>query len=167
MTGYNLSIAFFLAFRSIQNGNRFTLLLTITIMALVFVNLVFLPSIISGVIVNYDAQSIDYSFGNLVIEPKEEEIYISNVSSLTHKVDQIPDIIGTSPRIQTGATYNYRGKTLSGVLVALTPTRDEQVTKISSKISDGEFLSDGDTDTIVLGITRSPAGRGSGSGYIQ
>lgn len=153
MTGYNLSIAFFLAFRSIQNGNRFTLLLTITIMALVFVNLVFLPSIISGVIVNYDAQSIDYSFGNLVIEPKEEEIYISNVSSLTHKVDQIPDIIGTSPRIQTGATYNYRGKTLSGVLVALTPTRDEQVTKISSKISDGEFLSDGDTDTIVLGIT--------------
>nr|WP_319539589.1 FtsX-like permease family protein [uncultured Methanospirillum sp.] len=153
MTGQKLPIAFFLAIRSIQNGNRFTLFLTITIMALVFVNLVFLPSIISGVIVNYDAQSIDYSFGNLVLEPKEQEIYITNVSSLQHKVDQIPDVLATSPRIQTGATYNYRGKTLSGVLVALTPTDEEQVTKIHTKLKDGEFLSDGDTDSIVLGTT--------------
>lgn len=153
MKGKDLSIAFFLALRSIQNGNRFTLLMTITIMALVFVNLVFLPSIISGVIVNYDAQSIDYSFGNLVIEPKEEEVYITNVSSLKHKVDQIPDVTGTSPRIQAGATYNYRGKSLSGVLVALVPTYEEQVTKIHTKMKDGEFLSDGDTDTIILGST--------------
>ncbi|MDD1729600.1 MAG: ABC transporter permease, partial [Methanospirillum sp.] len=153
MTRQKLSIAFFLALRSIQNGNRFTLFLTIAIMALVFVNLVFLPSIISGVIVNYNAQSIDYSFGNLVIEPKEEEIYISNVSSLTHKIDQIPQILGTSPRIQTGATYNYRGKTLSGVLVALVPSYDERVTKTYTKIKDGEFLSDGDADSIVLGLT--------------
>ncbi|HWQ63483.1 MAG TPA: FtsX-like permease family protein [Methanospirillum sp.] len=153
MSGPNLSIAFFLALRSIQNGNRFTLFLTITIMALVFVNLVFLPSIISGVIVNYNAQSIDYSFGNLVIEPKENEIYIQNVSTLLHKVDQIPDVFGTSPRIQIGATYNYRGKTLSGVLVGLTPTSDEQVTKIYTTVKDGEFLSDGDTDSIILGTT--------------
>ena len=153
MTGQKFSIAFFLALRSIQNGNRFTLFLTIAIMALVFVNLVFLPSIISGVIVNYNAQSIDYSFGNLVIEPREEEIYITNVSSLTHKLDQIPQVLATSPRIQTGATYDYRGKTLSGVLVGLVPTSDEQVTRIQTKISEGEYLSDGDTDSIVLGIT--------------
>ena len=121
MTGQKFSIAFFLALRSIQNGNRFTLFLTITIMALVFVNLVFLPSIISGVIVNYNAQYIDYSFGNLVIEPREEKVYITNVSSLQYKLDQIPQVLATSPRIQTGATYNYRGKPLSGVLVALVP----------------------------------------------
>ncbi len=153
MSGQRISVAFFLALRSIQNGNRFTLLLTIAIMGLVFVNLVFLPSIISGVIINFNTQSIDYSFGNLVIEPREQQTYIANVSSLKRKVDQIPDVQATSPRIQIGATYNYRGKSLSGSLVGLTPKYDEQVTLIGTKVVAGEFLSDTDTDSIVLGIT--------------
>jgi hypothetical protein len=63
MTGHHLSVAFFLAIRSIQRGNRFTFLLTVAIMGLVFVNLVFLPSIISGVVVNFNSQSIDYNYG--------------------------------------------------------------------------------------------------------
>lgn len=153
MSLLKVSVAFFLAIKSIQNGNRFTLFLTIAIMGLVFVNLVFLPSIISGVIVNYNAQSIDYTYGNLVIEPEEQEIYISNVASLQQKVNQIPNVLGSSPRIQIGATYNYRGKTITGSLVALTPRYEEQVTKIHTKIKDGEFLSDGDSDAIVLGAT--------------
>lgn len=149
----NISVSFFLALRTLQNGNRFTLFLTIAILGLVFVNLVFLPSIISGVIVNYQAQSIDYSYGNLVLEPEEEEVYITNVSSLQRRVDQIPDVLATSPRIQTGATYSFRGKTLAGTLVALTPSYDEQVTLIHSRVRDGEFLSDHDAGSIVLGAT--------------
>ena len=35
----------------------------------------------------------------------------------------------------------------------LSPTYDELVTTIHTKITDGEYLSDGDTDSIVLGIT--------------
>ena len=62
-------VAFFLASRLITRGNKGTLLLTIMIIAMVFVNLIFLPSIIAGIVVLFNQQNIDYSYGNLVIEP--------------------------------------------------------------------------------------------------
>ncbi len=148
-----ISVALFLAGKSIQRGNRFTFILTVTIMALVFVNLVFLPSIISGVVVNFNTQSIDYSFGNLIIEPREKQVVITNVYSLKRKLDQIPEVIGSSPRTQIGATYRYKDNTQSGPLIALSPKSDMEVTKIGTKVKEGYFLEDTDTDSIVLGTT--------------
>ena len=55
-------VAFFLASRLITRGNKGTLLLTIMIIAMVFVNLIFLPSIIAGIVVLFNQQNIDYSF---------------------------------------------------------------------------------------------------------
>ena len=72
-------VAFFLASRLITRGNKGTLLLTIMIIAMVFVNLIFLPSIIAGIVVLFNQQSIDYSYGNLVIEPRENQLAITNV----------------------------------------------------------------------------------------
>ena len=72
-------VAFFLASRLITRGNKGTLALTIMIIAMVFVNLIFLPSIITGVVVLFNQQTIDYSYGNLVIEPRSNQIYIENV----------------------------------------------------------------------------------------
>ena len=54
-------VSFFLASRLIARGNKGTLALTIMIIAMVFVNLIFLPSIISGVVVLFNQQTIDYS----------------------------------------------------------------------------------------------------------
>jgi putative ABC transport system permease protein len=145
-------VALFLATRSVQKGNRFTFLLTIAIIGLVFVNLVFLPSIISGVIMNFNAQSIDYTYGNLVIEPREGESLITGVSSLVRQLDQIPEIRGISPRISQGATFSYRGKEISGSIIAFSPKKDPEVTKIHERVGDGEYLSEGDEDLILLGI---------------
>ena len=98
-------VAFFLAKRSIVRGNKGTLYLTILIIGMVFVNLIFLPSIISGVSVLFNQQSIDYSYGNLVIEPKKDQIYISNANELQKKIERIPGVTGVSPRYVTGATH--------------------------------------------------------------
>jgi len=59
-------VALFLAARLIARGNKGTLLLTIKgtllltimILAMVFVNLIFLPSIIAGVVVLFNQQTI-------------------------------------------------------------------------------------------------------------
>ncbi|WP_243669997.1 hypothetical protein [Methanoculleus chikugoensis] len=108
-----IRVSAFLAWKSIQRGSRGTLALTIMIIALIFVNLVFLPpSIISGVVVTFDTQSIDFDLGNLVIEPpREGNRYIDGVDGLQKKIEQIPGGItgGTSPRITAGATFFYRG----------------------------------------------------------
>ncbi len=151
MTGHRLSVAFFLAIRSIQRGNRFTFLLTVAIMGLVFVNLVFLPSIISGVVVNFNSQSIDYNYGNLVIEPRENSLYITGVSEVKQKIDQISEVTGTSPRLSAGATYNYHGNQISGQIIGFNPRYEQEVTLLHTKLKEGEFLAEGDTDRILLG----------------
>lgn len=123
------------------------------IMGLVFVNLVFLPSIISGVVVNFNSQSINYNYGNLVIEPRENEVYISGVSEVKQKISQIPGISGSSPRFSAGATYHYHDNQLSGQITGFNPRYEQEVTLIHTKMKDGDFLAEGDTDSIVLGTS--------------
>ncbi len=148
-----LRVSAFLAWKSIERGSRGTLALTIMIIALIFVNLVFLPSIISGVVETFNTQSIDFDLGNLVIEPREGSQYISEVSDLQKTVERIPGITGTSPRIAAGATYFYRGRNAASTLYGITPEDERSVTRIADSMTEGEFLSNGDTDAIVMGVT--------------
>jgi putative ABC transport system permease protein len=146
-------VAFFLASRLITRGNKGTLLLTIMIIAMVFVNLIFLPSIIAGVVVLFNQQTIDYSYGNLVIEPRENELVINNVGVLQQKINRIPGVVASSPRYTRGATIVYKGKSASPLLVAMNPDDEKQVLKISTKIISGDYLSDADTGQILIGKT--------------
>jgi putative ABC transport system permease protein len=148
----DIGVSLFLASRSIRRGNRGTFVLTVMIIALVFVNLVFLPSIISGVVEIFNRQSIDYTYGNLVIEPKENDLYIDDVAALKRKIDRIPGVAGSSPHIQIGATFTYRGKAIPGTVVAFTPQYEKEVTALHTAVTSGDFLSDGDRDQIVLGV---------------
>lgn len=148
-----LGVSAFLAWKSIERGSKGTLALTVMIIALIFVNLVFLPSIISGVVKTFDDQSINFDFGNLVIEPREGSQYIDGVTGLQKKVERIPGITGTSPRIAAGVTYFYRGRNAASTLYGITPEDERSVTKIADYMTEGDFLSNGDTDAIILGTT--------------
>jgi putative ABC transport system permease protein len=144
-------VAFFLASRLMARGNKGTLALTIMIIAMVFVNLIFLPSIISGVVVLFNQQTIDYSYGNLVIEPRSNQIYIENVDQLQQKIARIPGVVASSPRYTAGATIVHKGKSTTPLLYAINPEDEKQVLKIYTKIISGDYLSPGDTDQIVIG----------------
>jgi len=148
-----LRVSAFLAWKSIRRGSKGTLVLTIMIVALIFVNLVFLPSIISGVVETFDAQSIDFDFGNLVVEPREGSQYIDGVASLQRQIERIPGIVGTSPRTAAGVTYFYKGRNTASTLYGINPEDERSVTRIAEFMTEGEFLSDGDTDAIVMGAT--------------
>jgi putative ABC transport system permease protein len=148
-----LRVSAFLAWKSIRRGSKGTLVLTIMIVALIFVNLVFLPSIISGVVETFDAQSIDFDFGNLVIEPREGSQYIDGVASLQRQIERIPGITGTSPRTAAGVTYFYKGRNTASTLYGINPQDERSVTRIAEFMTEGEFLSNGDTDAIIMGAT--------------
>jgi putative ABC transport system permease protein len=145
-------VAFFLAKRSIIRGNKGTLSLTILIIGMVFVNLIFLPSIISGVAVLFNQQTIDYSYGNLVIEPKKNQVYINNADELQKKIERIPGVMGVSPRYISGVTMVYKGNEVTPIVYAINPDDERRVLKIATKVASGEYLADGDTDKIVIGF---------------
>jgi putative ABC transport system permease protein len=146
-------VAFFLASRLITRGNKGTILLTIMIIAMVFVNLIFLPSIIAGIVVLFNQQSIDYSYGNLVIEPKENQLVITNVGELLQKINRVPGVVASTPRYTGAATIVSKGKSTTPLLIAINPDDEKQVLKIHTKILSGDYLNEGDTGQMLIGKT--------------
>lgn len=146
-------VAAFLASRLITRGNKGTLILTIMIIAMVFVNLIFLPSIIAGVVVLFNQQTIDYSYANLVIEPREGSLLIQNPEQLVQKVNRIPGVVAATPRYSAGATVVYKGKSTTPLLIAIDPAREPDVMKVHTGVMSGDYLSGSDTGQVLIGAT--------------
>jgi putative ABC transport system permease protein len=65
-----LRLSFFLGLRSLQRGNIGSLVMTVVIIGMVFTNMIFLPSVITGAIKLFEQQTIEFQSGNIIIEPK-------------------------------------------------------------------------------------------------
>ncbi|NJD54506.1 MAG: ABC transporter permease [Candidatus Methanoperedens sp.] len=147
----DLKVSLFLAYKSITKGNKGTLILTIFILSLVFVNLMFIASIFLGLTDTMGNQVIDTLYGNIVIEPKKDEKYINDVYSLEQKIRSIPGIEGVLAQYITGATLSYKDKSGSWSVRSVNPDDAMTVTITHNFMIDGEYLSKLDTSEIILG----------------
>ena len=148
-----LRVSAFLAGRSLRRGNKGTIVLTVMIIALVFVNLVFLPSIVQGVVVSFNRQAIDYNYGNLDIEPREGEFYIPDGDTLVTRLGRMPGVVAAAPRIVVGAAITFATTTRSRSVIGVDRETEVLVTRTSTRMIEGEYLSAGDRDAIVIGKT--------------
>ncbi|PWR70401.1 ABC transporter permease [Methanospirillum lacunae] len=151
--GGGFDVSLYLAVRAIRRGNRSTLLLTILIIALVVVLMNFLGMIIGGVVTLYNDQMIDYQYGHVIIEPKDKQTAIADADGLVKHLHRIPGVTGVSAHVSTGVTITNtkNGKFQSKSLLAFNPIDEQAVTKYQLVITDGDYLSKGDTDQILLG----------------
>lgn len=146
-------VSLYLAVRSVYRGNRSTLLLTILIIALAMVLMNFLGIIIGGLVTLYNDQMIDYQYGQVMIEPRDKETYIPEADDLVKRLKGIPGVKGITARVSTGITITNpkTGKFQSISLIGFDPTDEQEVTRYQQVIIDGDFLSKGDTDEILIG----------------
>ncbi len=147
----NFKLSTFLAFRSMVKGNKSTLLLITFIMSMVFVNLVFINSIFLGVTEATNNQVINSLYSNVVIEPKKDEKYISDVYSLEQKIKGIPGIAGISAQYVTGATLQFEDKHGTWTIRSIDPDDEMKVTTNHNYLIDGKYLSRLDENEILLG----------------
>jgi putative ABC transport system permease protein len=149
--GYRVSL--YLAVRAIKRGNRNTLALTVLIIALVIVLMNFLSMIIGGVVTVYNQQMIDFQYGHVAIEPKNKETTIANADALVRQVQRVPGVTGVTAHVSTGTTITNtkNGKFQTKSLTAFDPVDEQGVTKYQLKIIEGDYLSKGDTDQILMG----------------
>jgi putative ABC transport system permease protein len=110
----NLRLAFFLAYKSILKGSRWTLIMIILVTSLSFASLILTPSILSGVTKAINQQQIDALFGNIVIDPPTGQYYLNDVSQIESKLQQIPAISGYAPHLNNTALFEYRWQSVSG-----------------------------------------------------
>lgn len=146
-----VNLPLYLAVRAIQRGNKGTFLLTIMIVALSFVLMVFMPSLTAGITGAYSQQVSDYQYADLIIEPDDDNQVLSDTHNLVRTIKRIPGISAASSHMIVSTSLKSDKKTLSRGVVAIVPSDEERVTKTAGKITEGRYLSDGDTDMILLG----------------
>ncbi len=147
----NVKLSLFLASKSMMKGSKSTQLLIIFIMSLIFVNLVFIGSIFLGVTEATNNQVINSLYSNVVIEPKKDEKYISDVYSLEQKIKGVPGVVGISSQYVTGATLSYKDKHGTWTVRSIDPDDEMKVTTNHNYLIAGKYLSKLDKNEILLG----------------
>lgn len=146
-----LNLSFFLGLRSLRRGSIGSLVMTVVIIGMVFTNMIFLPSVITGAINLFVDQTIEYQSGNILIEPKEDAEVIGDLEDLLSRVNRVPGVLRAAPHNDIGGVMKFKGSRLPGSIIAIRPRDEILVTGISKMMKEGQYLGEGDTGTIVIG----------------
>ena len=103
----NLKLSFFLAYKSIIKGSRWTLLMIILVMSLSFANMILTPSLLLGVTDAINQQQIDTVYSNIVIDPNQDKSYLDHVSQIEKKLSEEPGLTGVSTHLNSAAFFEY------------------------------------------------------------
>jgi len=159
----DLRAAVFLFYKYITRGSRGTLILTILVAALAFLQINIISGILSGAVSLIYQQAKTNYVSNIVIKPGKDqwgnsEQYLTQVTLLKRKINAIPGIVACSSRYSTGAIVTYdpgkTGKDLRSVswpVTSISPEENIGVSNISTYMVAGEYLADSDRDQVIMG----------------
>ena len=156
----NIRIGFFLALRALRRASLWTTGLIIGVMVLTFLNLVVVSGILVGLLQGaVDAVRTQYT-SDVIISSLSDKKYIENSPNLISLIDTLPQVSVYTARYREAGVLeaNYKTRketdkpnTASAVLVGINPVSEQAVTGIAGSIVEGEFLSPGDYDKVVIG----------------
>jgi len=144
-------IPFYLAWKYLQRGNKWTLLLTVFLMAIAFVNLIFISSLFSGIIDGTNKQIVNTMTGNVYITPKDGDDNISDQENVIDTIENTEGVEAASPEIFVPASLksnNYKG---NWTVLSVDPDKEKNVTNVSQNMTSGEYLETDDADSIIIG----------------
>jgi len=159
--GHDWKIGFFLAIREIRRANKWTTALIVAVMVLTFLNLV----VISGLLVGLIQGSIDAHkermAGDVVISTLTDKTDIERSHEIESFLDTLPEVKGFSTRYIVGTTIsaNYERRTketdsydkAGATIYGVDPAKEDEVTKLSTHIIEGEYLEEGDNNKVLIG----------------
>jgi len=157
----DVKVGFFSAKSSIKRGNKKTSFFIIFVLGLIFMNLVFLPSLINGMMGLFVGFVQDYAYGNIVIEPSTNHVYIDNADNVLKKVRSLNEVTAAAKRLEAGASLEYGEKVVGVTIQGLVPTDEEKVSLYPYIVSEGEFLGELSRDEIMVGAMIAGTGFGS------
>ena len=135
---------------SIRRGNKKTLIFIIFVLALIFMNLVFLPSMIGGMTGMF-TDFMQYPYGDIVIEPSKDNTYINNANNVLQTVRAVPDVRAATKRLNVGASIQYNQEVVGSTITGLLPSEEYDVSDYPNIIAEGDFLGDLSRDEIIIG----------------
>lgn len=146
-----LRLPFYLTWKYLQRGRRWTLFLTLFLMSVAFINLVFISSLFNGIIQGTNDQIINTMTGNIYITPPLGSDYITNQDQFLSRLRSINGITGTSAQLNLPAQLSFKDISGNWQILAVNPQDEASVTNISKKIIAGSYLNSNDDNQILIG----------------
>jgi putative ABC transport system permease protein len=157
-TWNDLRVSLFLVYKAITRGNRFTLILTILVTTLAFINIIFISSIMNGAINKAYQQAQENYVSNIVILPGTDDKYISQASQLKRQINTLPGVIGCCSRYAQQGVLRYDpdkdGKDVrekAWNIKSINPEEEIRVTSLQNYMVSGRYLDENDRDQIIMG----------------
>ncbi|MCX5997336.1 MAG: FtsX-like permease family protein [Chloroflexi bacterium] len=159
----DLKAAAFLFSKYVTRGNKGTVVLTVLVATLAFLQINLISGIFSGALGLIYEQTKNNYVGNIVIQPGKDqwgssEEYITQVSELKRKINAIPGIIGCSSHYTIGSVVEYdpdkTGKdirTISWPVKSIDPKDEMQISGLHNYMLAGQYLDESDRDQIIMG----------------
>ncbi len=157
----DLKVAGYLAYKTIVRGRKATNALMIFIMSLAFINLVFISSILNGVVATIDRQLQTNLVSNIVVEPQEKPVkkdLISRAQELRREIERLAGVTATARRYKLAATISFdkerNGKFIrhGAQIMGVEPENERLFSEIASKMVSGRYLDGLGSGDIILGF---------------
>ncbi|MFC1999063.1 ABC transporter permease [Chloroflexota bacterium] len=148
----SLKVAAFMAVKSIARGNRWVFVLIIVMLALVYLNLVFTPAMLAGVVDTINDKIVNTMSGHIMIESKTEEKEIAGIADLMAEIEAVDGVAAVCARSDLPADISYNGERFLTSIYSVEPDKDKRVFNISENLIEGSYLAPGDTNQILLGV---------------
>jgi putative ABC transport system permease protein len=146
-------IPFFLIIRHIRHTNKWTLALIIFLMAIAFINLLFINSLFNGVIESNENQLINTRTGNITVTPVKGAEFITNPAKLVKSLDGTAGVKAAAPEVLVPGAIQFDGQRGNFDVTAIDPGQEKKATTVAQKMVSGSYLSGSDTNGIILGRT--------------
>jgi putative ABC transport system permease protein len=154
----NTKLSVFLAIKTILRGDKGSLILTILIMLVVFLNLMFVDAIFKGITVTMDNGKINYQYGEVIIEPKPGDEYIKNTNDIIDAIKDYYYVTSITSHLRMGATlkndkYND-GRDVAqfdAAVIGIKPEIESDSVDLKSHIVTGRYLTKADHGKAMIG----------------
>ncbi|MBN2110433.1 MAG: FtsX-like permease family protein [Methanosarcinaceae archaeon] len=147
----DIRVGALIAASSIKRGNKKTLIFIVFVLSLIFMNLVFLPSMIGGMTVLFTGFMQDYPYGDIVIEPTGDNTYINNADNVLQKVRAVEGVRAATKRLDVGASVEHKQKVVGVTVTGVLPTEEYEISRYPYIIKEGDFLGELSRDEIIIG----------------
>ena len=156
----SLKVALLLGFTSVTRGNRSVIVLTVMILTLVGLNLLFVPSLLAGLVSGSNEKLITtYSSDIVVTSRNAADPLISGVGNMLTEIDAIPGVAAATPRNSLLSQMSFNGNRATATIYGIDPALEQQVFDIDRYLIEGNYLAPSDTGQILLGVQIAGADR--------
>lgn len=158
-------VSVFLAARAIVRGSYGITVLTTMMMLLIYISLLFLPSLIQGAADRVNGLLVDTVTSDVVITTSGTASSFADVDSYLSQIRKTQGVAAATATYRVGSQISYGSNSGSYSVDAIDPASYGQVFSTPGDIYSGRYLSENATDQIFMGIGVAGDGQTKVRGY--